>query len=75
MATLRHPLPEIVHTLKSFSARRINDIRQTSGVPVWQRNYYDRIIHDPIEYGWVHRYIETNPANGMNDSRNAQKRL
>ncbi len=73
-ASPRHPLPEIVRALKSFSARRINDIRQTPGVPVWQRNYYDRIIRNAMEYNCVHHYIETNPARWMNDRNNPQKR-
>jgi REP element-mobilizing transposase RayT len=70
----RHSLSEIVRALKSFSARRINHIRQTSGVPVWQRNYYDRIIRSVTEYNQVCHYIETNPANWMNDSNNLQRR-
>jgi len=34
----RHPLSEIVRAFKSFSARRINVLRKTRGIPVWQRN-------------------------------------
>jgi hypothetical protein len=34
-------LSETVRALKTFSARRINELRGTPGVPVWQRNYYD----------------------------------
>ncbi|PMP87785.1 MAG: hypothetical protein C0183_01760 [Roseiflexus castenholzii] len=70
----RHSLSEIVRALKSFSARRINDIRQTPGVPVWQRNYHDRIIRNAIEYHYVHRYIETNPVRWMKDRNNPRKR-
>lgn len=70
----RHPLPEIVRALKSFSARRINDIRQTPGAPVWQRNYYDRIIRNAMKYNRIRHYIETNPARWMNDRNNPQKR-
>src|SRR3990170_197394 len=42
----RHGLPEIVRAFKSFSERRINAMRRTPGGPVWQRNYYERIIRD-----------------------------
>ncbi len=35
----RHGLPEIVRAFKSFSAKRINRLRRTDGIPVWQRNY------------------------------------
>lgn len=39
----RHALPEIVRGLKTFSARRINEMRDTA-TPVWQRNYYEHLI-------------------------------
>jgi putative transposase len=42
--TRRHGLPEIVRALKTFSARRINEMRHSSGAPVWQRNYYEHIV-------------------------------
>ncbi len=35
----RHGLPEVIRGFKTFSARRINQIRCMTGVPVWQRNY------------------------------------
>ncbi len=37
-------ISEIIGSFKTFSARAINKIRQLNGVPVWQRNYYERII-------------------------------
>ncbi|MFQ5578703.1 MAG: hypothetical protein ACE5G8_17135 [Anaerolineae bacterium] len=37
-------MPEIVRALKSFSARRINELRRAPGAPVWQRNYWEHII-------------------------------
>ena len=40
----RHGLSEIVRQFKTFSAKRINNKRKISGVSVWQRNYYERII-------------------------------
>ena len=41
-----HGIAEIVRGFKTFTARRINQIRRTRGVPVWQRNYYESIIRD-----------------------------
>jgi len=35
----RHGLPEIVRAFKTFSSRHINEMRQSPGTPVWQRNY------------------------------------
>ncbi len=47
--TRRHALPEIVRALKTFSARRINNLRHTPGAPVWQRNYYEHVIRNDGE--------------------------
>ncbi len=54
-------LPEVVRALKTFSARRINALRDTPGTPVWQRGYYERIIRSEHELNLTRRYIETNP--------------
>ncbi len=40
----RVPLSEIVRQLKTFSAKRINEIRNSPGTPVWQRNYYEHTL-------------------------------
>jgi len=57
----RHDLPEIVRALKSFSARRINQLRHSPGVPVWQRNYYERIIRTERALQAIRQYILDNP--------------
>ena len=44
LAPTRHGLPEIIRGFKTFSARRINDLRKSPGIPIWQRNYYEHII-------------------------------
>ena len=67
---VRHPLSEIVRAFKSFSARRINELRKTQGIPVWQRNYYERIIRDDEEHNRIHLYIESNVANWTMDNEN-----
>jgi REP element-mobilizing transposase RayT len=56
-------LPEIVRQFKTFSARRINKIRNMSGVPVWQRNYYEHIIRSEPELHKIREYIANNPLN------------
>jgi putative transposase len=65
----RHGLPEIVRALKSFSARRINVIRRTPGLPVWQRNYYEHILRDDQDYTNTCQYILVNPQNWQNDNQ------
>ena len=67
---VRHGLPELVRAFKSFSARRVNILRQTPGVPVWQRNYYEHIIRSEDEWRKIHDYILTNPARWDEDREN-----
>jgi putative transposase len=56
-----HGLSEIVRAFKSFSARRINEMDQTTGLKIWQNGYYDHIIRDDIEYDRIKEYIRDNP--------------
>ncbi len=67
----RTPLSEIVRQFKTFSAKRINQIRDTPATPVWQRNYYDHIIGTDCEYEQITAYIANNPANWLTDDENA----
>jgi REP element-mobilizing transposase RayT len=71
-APTRHPLSEIVRALKSFSARRVNELRRTKGIPVWQRNYYEHVIRSEEDHNRIHLYIESNPANWMEDNENPE---
>jgi putative transposase len=57
----RHGLSEIVRALKSFSARHINEQRNTPGTPVWQRNYYEHIVRSERALDAVRQYICDNP--------------
>jgi len=66
----RHALGEVVRALKSFSARRINRRQGTPGAPIWQRNYYERIVRDENELENVRRYIADNPAKWADDPEN-----
>ncbi len=69
----RHPLSEIVRAFKSFSARRINELRKTQGIPVWQRNYYEHIIRNDEEHNRIYLYIEANVDNWVNDDENPMR--
>jgi putative transposase len=62
-----HALPEIVRALKTFSARRINEIRSTPGTPVWQRNYYEHVIRNEIDLEEIREYIQNNPLKWPED--------
>ena len=56
----RHGLFEFVRALKTFSARRINEIRKTPGTPVWQPRFYDHIIRNQNELYRIREYIVNN---------------
>ena len=40
------------------------------GTPVWQRNYWDRVIRDDGEYDRIAKYIRDNPMNWKGDRFN-----
>ncbi|MCX6244877.1 MAG: transposase [Bacteroidetes bacterium] len=62
-----HGLPEIVRQFKTFSARRINELRGSPGKPVWQRNYYEHIIRPGNEIERIRDYIRKNPRRAVPD--------
>lgn len=55
-------LPAIIQNFKSISTRAANKLMRTPGEPMWQRNYYERIVRDQAGLDLVRRYIEGNPA-------------
>lgn len=51
----------IVQNFKSVSARKLNRMHPATATPVWQRNYYDRVIRNEAELQRIREYIENNP--------------
>ncbi len=60
-------LGKIVGYFKYQSTKRINQLRNNPGVPVWQRNYYERIIRDELELNAIRQYTIDNPTNWADD--------
>jgi len=60
--TIRHPLSEIIRGYKTFSTRKVNQQKNTVGAHLWQRNYYEHIIRDDLDYARIWKYIDENPA-------------
>ena len=54
-------LPEIIKTWKGFTSRMINKRTNKSG-PLWQANYWDRLIRSERHYFRVSDYIRNNPG-------------
>lgn len=63
-------LGAVVRAYKSFTAKRINRVRATPGAPVWQRNYYERVIRDDRELELARQYIRDNLAKWAEDKYN-----
>lgn len=66
-----HPLDQVVHSWKSYSATRVNRMLGRSG-RFWQTEYYDRFIRDRGHLARVVAYVEHNPVTaGMVESADA----
>ncbi|VAX33109.1 FIG00557961: hypothetical protein [hydrothermal vent metagenome] len=63
-------LGQIVAYFKYQTTKQINQICNTPGVPVWQRNYFDRIIRNEAELTHIRRYIVNNPLKWLLDKEN-----
>jgi REP element-mobilizing transposase RayT len=63
-------LCSIVQNFKSVSTRKINHHRITPGCPVWQRNYYERVIRNEHELSRAREYIVINPMQWALDREN-----
>ena len=70
----RHGLTEIVRAFKTFSARRINEVRASPGTPVWQRGFHDHVIRGEDELNRVRTYIADNPRKWSEDPDNPANR-
>lgn len=55
-----HRLPEIIHSWKSFTAKEINKLLGRTG-PVWQKDYWDRLVRNERHLEACQRYIVENP--------------
>ncbi|MEW6262355.1 MAG: transposase [Thermodesulfobacteriota bacterium] len=63
-------LPTIIRSFKSATTKRINECRNTPGLSVWQRNYYEHVIREEDSLNRIRQYIQDNPARWMYDREN-----
>jgi REP element-mobilizing transposase RayT len=54
---------EFVRALKSFSARKINELNNTPGKNIWQSRFHDHIIRSTAELNRIRQYIINNSHN------------
>ena len=55
------PLPNILHSWKSFTSKEADKILQRHG-EFWERDYFDRYIRSAEHYVYAVAYIEENPV-------------
>ena len=63
----------IMAQFKSNVTKRINRFRNNPGCPVWQRNYFERVIRNENELSRAREYIANNPLKWSLDSENLIK--
>lgn len=56
------PLGRLIGAFKTITTKQVNLLRETLGYPLWQRNYYERIIRNEGELNAYRRYIAANSA-------------
>ncbi len=66
-------LGAIVRSFKAIVARRARNQLGWKG-PIWQRNYYERVLRDGKEFSDASRYIAENPMKWERDRENPEFR-
>jgi hypothetical protein len=61
---------EMVRTFKARCTHAINVLRNNPGCPVWQRNYYERVIRNENELSRAREYVIGNPMKWELDREN-----
>jgi putative transposase len=61
-------LGSFIAGFKATSTRSVNRLRQSPGVLLWQRNYYEHIIRNDEEWDSLREYTENNPRNWEQDA-------
>ena len=66
----KRSLSSLMAAFKLVSTIKINQLRQTPKMPVWQRSFHDQIIKNEQHLNNVRQYIAHNPANWATDEDN-----
>ena len=67
-------LPKIMGRFKMNSAKYINKMRNSPGIRVWQRNYWEHIIRDEHDLNRIQEYIVNNPLQWELDNENPNEK-
>jgi REP element-mobilizing transposase RayT len=60
----------VVGSFKSAVTKRINELRNTPGTSIWQRNYYEHVMRDDASLCRIREYIVQNPLQWEYDREN-----
>ncbi len=63
-------ISSIIRSFKSAVTKCINEMRQTPGNKLWQRNYYEHVIRNEDELSRAREYIVENPLKWDIDKEN-----
>ncbi len=63
----KYSLSQIIAFFKYQSTKSINEFHQTTGVKIWQRSFYDRIIRNEKELYKIQNYIRYNAVKWEDD--------
>ena len=66
----RKAIGRLIGAFKTVSTKSINELQETPGVKLWQRNYYEHIIRNEKELDRIREYIIVNPARWDTDQEN-----
>lgn len=55
-------LGAVMRAFKSAATKRINELRETPGNPIWQRGYYEDVVRNEKHLDHIRQYIQANPA-------------
>ena len=71
----RHGLSEVVRGFKTYSGRRVNGLRGTPGVAVWQRGYYEHVVRNEEDMNRIRQYFQENPLRWSLKRENQEGRV
>ncbi len=63
-------IPKVIGFFKMNTAKHINLMRNTPGIPLLQRNYHERVIRGEREMNAIREYIRQNPLKWEHDEEN-----
>ncbi len=73
----QHVIPKslgsIIRSYKAAVTREARQRAKCGDAPLWQRDFYDRVIRNPGELTRIRRYIENNPLAWSIDGNNPDK--